>query len=380
MASIARRSDGRWRARYRDEAGREHARHFGRKVDAARWLDEVTAALVVGDYVDPAAGKITFATWFDQWTERQVWAEGTLIAAQRAATSVTFADVPMRRIRTSHVQQWVRTMTQPAPGRRHGLAPTTIRTRFNYVHMALRAAVTDRIIRADPSAGVPLPRPRRAAAAMTIPTVEEVGRVLRLAPAWFRPFIAVCAFAGLRLGEAAGLRLQDVDFLRRVIAVRHQVQGATVATTRLVLPKYGSERIVHAPAELVDLLAGHVRTTGAGTGDWLFSLGGTPLTRNAAGHQWRQVRVAAGLEQYTLHDLRHFYASGLIAAGCDVVTVQRALGHSSATITLNVYSHLWPTAEDRTRAAAAGLMAAATRAPADFLRTDGDEHAAELGR
>lgn len=64
-----------------------------------------------------------------------------------------------------------------------------------------------------------------------------------------------------------------------------------------------------------------------------------------------------------LHDLRHFYASGLIAAGCDVVTVQRALGHSSATTTLNTYSHLWPTAEDRTRAAAADLMSQATGRP-----------------
>ena len=50
----------------------------------------------------------------------------------------------------------------------------------------------------------------------------------------------------------------------------------------------------------------------------------------------------------TVHDLRHFHASGLIAAGRDVVTVQRALGHSSATITLALYSPLWPTAEDRT--------------------------------
>jgi integrase len=57
-----------------------------------------------------------------------------------------------------------------------------------------------------------------------------------------------------------------------------------------------------------------------------------------------------------LHDLRHFYASGLIAAGCDVVTVQRALGHASATTTLRTYAHLWPTAEDRTRAATADLM------------------------
>ena len=58
-----------------------------------------------------------------------------------------------------------------------------------------------------------------------------------------------------------------------------------------------------------------------------------------------------------LHDLRHFHASGLIASGCDVVTVQRALGHASATTTLNTYSHLWPTAEDRTRRAAEELLA-----------------------
>jgi integrase len=57
--------------------------------------------------------------------------------------------------------------------------------------------------------------------------------------------------------------------------------------------------------------------------------------------------------EYRLHDLRHFYASGLIHAGCDVVTVQRALGHADASVTLTTYSHLWPNADDRTRKAAA---------------------------
>jgi exodeoxyribonuclease V alpha subunit len=65
--------------------------------------------------------------------------------------------------------------------------------------------------------------------------------------------------------------------------------------------------------------------------------------------------VAAGQEGIRLHDLRHFYASGLIAAGCDVVTVQRALGHAKASTTLETYSHLWPSAEDKTRKAAATL-------------------------
>jgi hypothetical protein len=65
-----------------------------------------------------------------------------------------------------------------------------------------------------------------------------------------------------------------------------------------------------------------------------------------------------------------FFASGLIAAGCDVVTVQRALGHASATTTLNTYGHLWPDAEDRTRAATEGLMAASLDNLADYLRTE----------
>ena len=59
MASIKKRADGVWRARYRDET-REHARHFTRKVDAQRWLDQVTSAVITGSYVDPKAGKITF--------------------------------------------------------------------------------------------------------------------------------------------------------------------------------------------------------------------------------------------------------------------------------------------------------------------------------
>ena len=77
----------------------------------------------------------------------------------------------------------------------------------------------------------------------------------------------------------------------------------------------------------------------------------------------------AGLTGVRLHDLRHFYASGLIAAGCDVVTVQRALGHLKATTTLNTNSHLWPTAEDRSRKAAEAMLSEAMLDPKDSSRT-----------
>lgn len=90
------------------------------------------------------------------------------------------------------------------------------------------------------------------------------------------------------------------------------------------------------------------------------------FTKNSAEYLWNRTRTKAGVG-YRLHDLRHFFASGLIAAGCDVVTVQRAMGHSAASFTLNTYSHLWPKAEDRTRNAAAQMLAEALTA--DQVRT-----------
>lgn len=53
----------------------------------------------------------------------------------------------------------------------------------------------------------------------------------------------------------------------------------------------------------------------------------------------RSTRTDAGVA-CKLHELRHYFASGLIAAGCDVVTAQRAMGHASATTTLSTYAHL----------------------------------------
>lgn len=114
----------------------------------------------------------------------------------------------------------------------------------------------------------------------------------------------------------------------------------------------------------------HVEIIGVfGDEKWLFGYGGTYFNRNSAADRWRQVREASRIGEFTLHDLRHFYASGLIADGCDVVTVQRALGHAVPSITLNTYSHLWPTAEDKTRTAGSRLIAAVLGDSADSPRT-----------
>lgn len=123
-------------------------------------------------------------------------------------------------------------------------------------------------------------------------------------------------------------------------------------------PKYESERTVYLPDEVVTMLSEHVRvhTPDGGPSRWLSDECGQPWHDNPVDYRWRSTRIDAGVT-YKLHELRHYFASGLIAAGCDVVTVQRAMGHASATTTLNTYAHLWPTGEDKTRAATAGMAA-----------------------
>lgn len=195
---------------------------------------------------------------------------------------------------------------------------------------------------------------------MTLPSVQQVTVILNNAGERFRPLVALAAFAGLRLGEAAAVQVADVDFLRRTLAVRRQVQRVTGGALEIRPPKYGSERTVFLADALLVILAQHIERWRPedDAGAWLFvSTPGQPASASTVGHQWHRACRLGGVSGLTLHDLRHFYASGLIAAGCDVVTVQRALGHAKATTTLNTYAHLWPTAEDRTRAAASGLLA-----------------------
>ncbi|MGC4852899.1 site-specific integrase [Micromonospora sp. DT4] len=188
-------------------------------------------------------------------------------------------------------------------------------------------------------------------------------------------FIALAAFAGLRLGETSGVQVTDVNFLGHSLRVKRQVQRGPGGTVVISPPKYGSERTVFLAPALVEVLSRHVAKHREGTDPrrWLFEgKPGDPPHQNTVGYWWRKTCRDAGVTGFTLHDLRHYYASGLIAQGCDVVTVQRALGHASATVTLKTYSPLWPTAEDRTRKATAALMTETlgrAERSADSLRT-----------
>jgi integrase len=120
--------------------------------------------------------------------------------------------------------------------------PNTIRSRFDHVWAVIRAAVADRAIPFDITASVTLPRRLKADAAMTIPTTAQAGSAMRHASEQFTAFVAICAFGRLRLGEAGGLRVSDIDFMRRQVHVQRQVQVVTGGGVDIRPPKYGRDR------------------------------------------------------------------------------------------------------------------------------------------
>jgi hypothetical protein len=89
MANIAKRADGRWRARYRDTAGTEYARHFPRRVGARSWLDSVTTAVGTGSYVDPRAPRSPVGTMAEQLFARKINLRATTGARYEAQCGST---------------------------------------------------------------------------------------------------------------------------------------------------------------------------------------------------------------------------------------------------------------------------------------------------
>lgn len=362
MASIKKRDNGKWRARYRDDAGKEHARHFERKVDAQRWLDEVTASVLTGQYVDPRAGKVTFGDYAVAWQARQMHRLNTQAAvdsALRVHAIPRFGQRQMSTIRPSEVQQWVQDLSAT-------LAPSSVRVTYQHLRSVFRAAELDRVIARTPCERITLPQVTR----LRIEPLEtaHVLAIEAAMPARWSAIVRLMAGTGLRPGEAAGVTIDRVDFLRRSLHVDRQLLLTRPHT--FGPPKTRSSvRTVPLPQVVIDGLAAHLAAYQPGDHGLIFSnvLGGA-VNRDEVARAFKAAAIAVGAASTTrLHDLRHYYASLLIRHGESVKVVQARLGHASATETLDTYSHLWPDSEDLTRAAVDSVLGSAA---ADSSRTE----------
>ncbi len=361
MASIKRRPDGVWRARYRDADGKEHARHFPRRIDAQNWLDGVTSSLVRGDYVDPKAGKVTFREFAEQWRAAQVFRPSTAEVVRRSLMVRVYpliGDRRLDRLLQDDMQSLVKVLASK-------YAPRTVHVTYSYVATILKSAVVNRRLTNSPCVGIKLPKITKA---VVVPlTMAQVVELAEAVSPRFRAGVLLAAGTGLRQGEIFGLSLDRVDFLRRTITVDRQV--VSVDGQR---PEFGptktpsSVRVVPLPDSVAKILAAHLKQWPVQEPEKLIftNHAGEPWRRSSFGEMWRRATLKAGLPGTRFHELRHHYASLLIEGGASVKTVQALLGHKSAEETLNTYAHLWPDSDVRTSAsvdAAFGILADSVR-------------------
>ena len=151
-------------------------------------------------------------------------------------------------------------------------------------------------------------------------------------------------------GEVCGLRVGDVDFLRRVIRVRVQAEPGKAGGV-VPLKSRDSRRDVPVSSSLALALSAELDGRDVGPDDrLLLSERGLPLFSSRVSHLMADLRRAAGVdERVHFHSLRHLYASRLLAAGVPLPTVSRLLGHSNPAVTARVYAHHLAGADETVR-------------------------------
>ena len=359
MASIQKRPDGRWRARYRDAAKREHARHFKRKIDAQRWLDEVTTAVNTGMYVDPSRGRATVGSVAEAWRDTPSWAESTR-ARNRSILEAhilpRWGTVKLSDVQHEDVQAWINGLV------RDGMAGGTVRKTHGALNGILKLAVKGRRLAVNPAADVELPRQsmkrRRYLTGVQLEALADAAEDRA-------PIIHVLAYCGLRFGELAALKVGMVDQVRRRLRIEESV---TEVNGKLVWsePKDHQRRTVPWPAFLDDEIDAAAR--GKAPEDLLFpSPGGGALRVRNMRRDWFDAAVkAAKVGPLTPHELRHTAASLAVSAGASVLALQRMLGHDKPSTTLDVYSDLFDEDLDEV---ANRLSDSRKKSRADYLRT-----------
>jgi len=221
-----------------------------------------------------------------------------------------------------------------------GLNPSTVRNALLPLRAICRRAIRQGDLSVNPTTGVEIPAVRGRRTRVIPPTEAQL--LIRTAPPEDQVLWATAFYAGLRRGELQALRWQDVDLAKGVINVERswdQKQG-------LVDPKSSAgRRRVPIAAVLRDHLVNHRMTTRS-DGLVFARQDGRPFNPTTVAQRAERAWKNQGLDPVTLHECRHTFATLMIAAGVNAKALQTFMGHSSITVTLDRYGHLFPGSEE----------------------------------
>ena len=191
----------------------------------------MTAALVTGQFVDPNAGRQTVRDYAEQWRLRQVHRPTTAAHVEtmlRVHVYPVLGDRPLASVLPSDVQSLVKRLSG-------NLAPSTVGVVHRILAAVFKAAVRDRRIVVSPCEGTKLPKnPKQRIEPLSVDAVQALAEAI---PDRYRALVTLAAGTGLRQGEAFGLDVDRIDFLRRQLTVDRQLITLPGRPPYLAAPK-----------------------------------------------------------------------------------------------------------------------------------------------
>ncbi len=221
---------------------------------------------------------------------------------------------------------------------------------IQFLGKVFNAAVREGIISVSPLVKGSIRRPSQPQKDIRPLTIAEVEKLAAQA-GLISPRDALCirigAYVGLRGGEVGGLRVEDVDVKASRIHVRQNATTTGLGRQIGELKTRSSRRRLKVPHSLMREIAEYIVANPPRHDGLIFRTDqGNYVTSYTLTRATQRAAARAGMRPVSFHDLRHACASTLIHAGADVKEVQHYLGHASATLTLDTYSHLWPSTDD----------------------------------
>jgi integrase len=342
VEKVHRASGSVWRVRWRDEQGRPHSRVVGRKADAVALDHELRRAKRLGTGALANHSRETLREFTLLWWARHA-APNLARHTQEGYASALDVHI-MPRLGDTRLQALT---TEAVSDLRVDLAAAgvgepAIRKVLTVLQSILERAVEWRHLETNPARSVRKPSQRRTRVVRPLsPTTIEAMRAYLLATDR-QPdatLVAVLAYAGLRPGEAIGLRWHDIG--ERTLLIERSVAFGVLKSTKTA----GTRSVRLLPALADDLIAWRHRSPRTQPTDLVFpSPDGSPWNADRA-RNWRKrafadAATAAGVPHARPYDLRHSFVSLMIAQGATVVEVARQAGHAP-TMTLSTYAHLF---------------------------------------
>ncbi|ACZ22773.1 site-specific recombinase XerD [Sanguibacter keddieii DSM 10542] len=338
--SVRRTPSGRWQVRVKDGRRDVASKTFDTKRSAQAWEAEQKAKLSGGAWVDPKAGRTPVREVIDEYlaTRPGIVSSKTLLTEHLLLGKVTPAlgRLPVSAVTREDVQTDLGVQAL-------GLATSSVKRYRGILSALFTYSVARRLRETNPVSGTKLPsgaegHERTEMAPYTLEELREVAAAcMEQSPDG--DITLFLGLTGLRWGEMAALRVKDVlEVPRRAIRVsRSAPTGHAIRETT----KGGRDRFVPLVEDVWQIVAR--RMVGRAPDDLLFV---NPSGRIWGGWNWKcGVSWAQHARGRRVHDLRHTAATLWLSSGVPPKTVQAWLGHSTATMTLDLYAHYLPASE-----------------------------------